>query len=69
MDTLILQVEGMSCGGCVKSVQQALTALPGVGRVDVDLASGRVEIECVPGQTLARDQAAAAVSGAGFDVV
>jgi copper chaperone len=69
MDKLVLQVEGMSCGGCVKNVQQALTALAGVSRVEVELASGRVEIECAPGQTVAREDAARAVSDAGFDVV
>ncbi len=28
METTTLKVEGMSCGGCVKSVTNVLTALP-----------------------------------------
>ena len=44
MNIIDLQVEGMSCGACVKHVTQALEPLPGVSRVDVDLASGRVRV-------------------------
>jgi copper chaperone CopZ len=39
-----LQVEGMSCGSCVKHVNAALLPLAGVGEVTVDLASGRVKV-------------------------
>ncbi|SDO53380.1 Copper chaperone CopZ [Pseudomonas arsenicoxydans] len=39
-----LQVEGMSCGSCVKHVNAALQPLAGVGEVTVDLASGRVKV-------------------------
>lgn len=51
MNTIDLQVEGMSCGSCVKHVTQALQSLPGVGGVEVDLASGRVRVsgELAPG--------------------
>jgi len=44
MNTMDLQVEGMSCGSCVKRVTQALLPLPGVSGVDVDLPSGRVRV-------------------------
>ena len=44
MKTMDLQVEGMSCGSCVKRVTQALFPLPGVSGVDVDLPSGRVRV-------------------------
>ena len=30
MNTLSMQVEGMSCGACVRHVEQALRAVPGV---------------------------------------
>ena len=51
MNTIDLQVEGMSCGSCVKHVTQALQSLPGVGGVEVDLTSGRVRVsgELAPG--------------------
>jgi copper chaperone CopZ len=44
MKTIDLQVEGMSCGSCVKHVTQALQPLPGVRGVEVDLPSGRVRV-------------------------
>ncbi|NWG86806.1 MAG: heavy-metal-associated domain-containing protein [Hydrogenophilaceae bacterium] len=44
MNALTLNVSGMSCMGCVNSVKKLLTALDGVQTVEVDLASGRVQI-------------------------
>ena len=44
MSTLHLEVQGMSCGGCVKSVTAALTHVPGVSTVDVDLQAGRATV-------------------------
>lgn len=44
MNTINLQVEGMSCGSCVKHVTQALQPLPGVNQVDVNLRSGRIQV-------------------------
>ena len=40
-----LEVKGMTCGGCHRSVQQALSSVPGVERVTVDLPSGRADVE------------------------
>lgn len=44
MSTIHLEVQGMSCGGCVKSVTAVLTQLPGVSTVDVDLHAGHVTV-------------------------
>ena len=44
MSTIHLEVQGMSCGGCVKSVTAALTQLPGVSTVNVDLQAGHVTV-------------------------
>lgn len=44
MNTLVLTVTGMSCMGCVNSVKKLVTALPGIADVQVDLASGRVQV-------------------------
>ena len=44
MSTIHLNVKGMTCGGCVKSVTAALTKLPGVSGVDVDLQAGNVTV-------------------------
>ena len=39
-----LTVSGMSCGGCVTRVTDALKALPGVGGVEVALSTGKVDV-------------------------
>lgn len=44
MNIIHLQVEGMSCGSCVKHVTEALQPLPGVSGVEVDLQSGQVRV-------------------------
>lgn len=37
MQTVAMTVTGMTCGGCVDKVTKALTAVPGVGNVNVSL--------------------------------
>ena len=37
--TVVLDVEGMKCGGCVRSVERTLLDQPGVQRADVNLVS------------------------------
>ena len=44
MSTIDLEVQGMSCGSCVKHVTQALQPLTGVSGVEVDLQSGHVRV-------------------------
>ena len=44
MNTIFVDVQGMSCGGCVKSVTAALARLPGVSTVNVDLPAGRATV-------------------------
>lgn len=39
-----LTVQEMACGGCVKSIKEALTALDGSVDVNADLESGTVEV-------------------------
>jgi copper ion binding protein len=60
-------VEGMSCGHCVAAVQAELGRLPGVKRVDVDLATGAVTVESVAPVDAAA--VATAVEEAGYQVV
>ena len=54
----------MTCGHCVASVTEELTALAGVQDVQVDLASGRVVVTSAA--PLARADVAAAVEEAGY---
>ncbi len=59
---LVMKVQGMTCGGCVTAVTNALTRA-GVAPRRVDLASGDVDLD--DGTDVAR--AIAAVEAAGFD--
>lgn len=44
-DTIVLNVEGMSCSHCENSVKKSVGALDGVTRVDVDLVGKKVTVE------------------------
>ena len=46
--TTVLQVQGMTCGSCVRHVTQALTPLAGVEVVEVDFKGGLVRVEGNP---------------------
>ncbi len=65
MNEIVLNITGMSCGGCVSSVEAVLTAQPGVNRVEVDLAAGTARIQFDPARSTP-DTLAQAVSAAGF---
>jgi len=43
-NSVVLKVEGMTCGHCVGRVQKALDMAPGVQAAKVDLDSGTAEI-------------------------
>ena len=45
MKIIELNVQGMSCGACVKHATKALLSVAGVAQVDVDLANGRARVE------------------------
>lgn len=62
-----LRVDGMSCKLCVASLQVRLKEdIPGVERVDVDLATGTVLVTTAEGTSIDREAAERAVDGAGF---
>jgi copper chaperone len=50
METIDLKIEGMTCGGCVKSVTRVLTGVAGVASADVSLAEGRARVTFDPGK-------------------
>ncbi len=64
MQTETMNVTGMTCGGCVSKVTQALTALPGVGHVDVSLP-GKACVDFDEKLT-SRERLQAAVKDAGY---
>lgn len=51
MESVTLKVGGMSCMGCVNSVKRLLEALPGVVKVDVDLAKAEAAVDFDPNLT------------------
>jgi copper chaperone len=66
METTTLKVEGMSCGGCVKSVTNVLTALPGVAKAEVSLEDKQARIEYEAGRVSIDDMKRVIVD-AGFE--
>jgi copper chaperone len=67
MERVQLGVEGMTCGGCVKSIQNALHAREGVSSATADLDAKRVTIEFDPA-VIQHDGLVAAIQDAGFEV-
>ena len=62
-----LTVSGMSCGGCVTRVKEALGTIPGVVGVEVALSTGKVDVSY--DERLARlAQMTSAIEGAGYIV-
>ena len=67
MQTELLKVTGMTCGGCISNVTQALKAIPGVGDVTVSLSAGEATVQYDERLT-SPDQLKSAVKGAGYGV-
>ncbi|MBS1147665.1 MAG: putative copper ion binding protein, partial [Proteobacteria bacterium] len=64
---IILSVTGMTCGGCVNSVQKVLLALPGVQRAEVTLTPGQARVLVDPAR-VERAALVKAIVDAGFGV-
>ena len=60
----VFNVEGMSCGHCVKAITQAVQAKDPAASVRIDLAAKEVGVE----SALSSDQVIAAISEEGYDV-
>ena len=67
MQTELLNVTGMTCGGCTSNVTNALKAVAGVGDVSVSLSDGEATVQYDEKRT-SPEQLKAAVKGAGFGV-
>ncbi|AHZ69866.1 MULTISPECIES: cation transporter [Pseudomonas] len=59
----VFNVQGMSCGHCVKAITQALQAKDPAASVRVDLAAGEVGVE----SALTTEQVIAAITEEGYD--
>lgn len=65
-ETRVINVEGMTCGGCVKSVDRAVSQLQGVQSVDVDLEGNKASVT-YDASTVAVEAIVEAIEDAGFD--
>lgn len=68
MTTKLLNVSGMTCGGCVANVTRALSGVAGVRHVEVSLPNHTATVELDDGKTSA-DAMRTAVRAAGYDIV
>ena len=59
-------ISGMTCAHCVAAVSAEVGGVRGVTSVDVDLASGSLDVR---GDSFTDDAIAEAVAEAGYDVV
>ncbi len=68
METTVLKVDGMSCEHCVKAVKNAVGALDGIGRVDVNLKAKTVTVEHDPAKAPLH-KIKAEIEDQGYDVL
>ncbi len=54
-EEIVIPIEGMHCASCVNRIEKALTAVPGVTRASVNLATGRAAVSYIPRPTALTD--------------
>lgn len=59
-----LQVEGMTCGSCAKSVTRSVLTVDGRAKIDIDLKEKKVRVET----SAALEAVASAIRDAGYPV-
>jgi len=62
--TETIQIQGMTCGGCVESVRKVLSRLP-IEKAEVEVGRVRVEYD---DSRVSRDNIVAVIQAAGFQV-
>ncbi|MCL1698764.1 MULTISPECIES: copper chaperone CopZ [unclassified Lysinibacillus] len=67
MQNVTLNVQGMSCGHCVNSVEKSVGALTGVEQVKVNLADGLVDV-AFDETKVSLDQIKETIDDQGYDV-
>lgn len=65
---IVLQIEGMSCQHCVRSVRAALQGLAGVRSAEVSLSGKKAVVSYDPG-LVSVEKMREAVEAAGYEVV
>lgn len=67
MQNVTLNVQGMSCGHCVKSIEGSVGALSGVEQVNVNLQNATVEVAFNEAQVTV-EQIKETIDDQGYDV-
>jgi copper chaperone len=67
MESVTLNIKGMSCMGCVRSVKNVLEPIAGVSSVDVSLEAGKATLQYDPAKAKV-GEFKAAIEGAGYEV-
>ena len=67
MQTEIVKVTGMTCGGCTSKVTNALTSIAGVSDAQVSLSAGEATVQYDERLT-SPEKLKSAVKGAGYGV-
>jgi len=67
MEKVTLNVQGMSCGHCVKAVEGSVGSLKGISSVKVDLKGAKVDIEFNE-KEVSVDQMKETIEDQGYDV-
>jgi copper chaperone len=66
METMVLKVGGMTCGGCVRSVTNVLRTVPGVANAEVSLEKSEAKVTFDPAQANP-DALRRAIEDAGYE--
>ncbi|MEM1271751.1 MAG: cation transporter, partial [Bacteroidota bacterium] len=67
-ETVTLSVTGMTCAACVRRVERAVAAVPGVAEAQVNLATERATVRFRPDQARLSDLTEA-IRSKGYDVL
>lgn len=67
MQKIQLPVAGMTCDGCVRSIERKLSVTPGVTSAKVDLAAATATVEFDPDRARV-DDLVRVIRGLGFEV-
>jgi copper chaperone CopZ len=63
-----IKIQGMHCDNCKKAVSNALAAIPGLSKVQVDLAGGKASFEYAgPGVEIDLEKIKETVRNLGFE--
>ncbi|MGH8757939.1 MAG: heavy-metal-associated domain-containing protein [Burkholderiales bacterium] len=67
METTVLKVNGMTCGGCVRSVKNVLESIQGVNSAEVSLETAQATVTYDPAKADV-NRMREAVTDAGYQV-